>query len=186
MPRHDDALTARVLHPVAPSLYDVDNAIYDVAAVTGTNIWAVGVGAGSARAEHFTLRTSTELVGQATEAAAGRRDAEQASSSALSTWCLLESWASSGRGMRRPSGAVSERAPRRPTTRSFVRGTICRPHYAQCLIARREGEEGMGSITDDRLIYGGLDANTMQPSDRGDPRRTPLPLLTGDADSRAA
>jgi hypothetical protein len=44
----------------------------------------------------------------------------------------------------------------------------------------------MGSITDDRLIYGGLDANTMQPSDRGDPRRTPLPLLTGDADSRAA
>jgi hypothetical protein len=38
----------------------------------------------------------------------------------------------------------------------------------------------MGSITDDRLIYGGLDANTMQPRDRGDPRRTPLPLLTGE------
>ena len=47
-------------------------------------------------------------------------------------------------------------------------------------IWRRRNPAVPKSWSDDRLIYAGLDSNTLAPSDHRDPRGTPLELLTGD------
>jgi hypothetical protein len=46
------------------------------------------------------------------------------------------------------------------------------------LIGRWARKPRPKSCSDDRLIYGGLDANTIEPTDHGDPRGMPLPLPT--------